>query len=169
MKRGSSVWYYIASYCKYSEDNCSSQGELTDFIKYAALCRITGLDTPESNSQIQNYRGLKSKICILGNEKRAQTYVTRLFAYSSRYFRLRWKRRHEQVWCTKSSWDKLFQVIPVGKRLLSVSVYLSVCLSVCLSACLPVCLSVCLSVLPSIHPSIRLFNHSPSMRTSKFI
>ncbi len=29
--------------CKYSEEDCSSQGELTDVIKYAALCRITGL------------------------------------------------------------------------------------------------------------------------------
>ncbi len=42
MKRGSGVWY-ISSYCKYSEENCSSQGELTDVIKYAAVCRITGL------------------------------------------------------------------------------------------------------------------------------
>ncbi len=32
--------YFI---CKYSEEDCSSRGELTDFIKYAALCRITGL------------------------------------------------------------------------------------------------------------------------------
>ncbi len=29
--------------CKYSEEDCSSQGKLTDIIKYAALCRITGL------------------------------------------------------------------------------------------------------------------------------
>ncbi len=29
--------------CKYSEEDCSSRGELTDIIKYAALCRITGL------------------------------------------------------------------------------------------------------------------------------
>ncbi len=42
-KRGSGVWYHISSYCKYSEENCRSQGELTDVIKYAALCRITGL------------------------------------------------------------------------------------------------------------------------------
>ncbi len=27
----------------YSEENCSSQGELTEVIKYAAVCRITGL------------------------------------------------------------------------------------------------------------------------------
>ncbi len=42
-KRGSGVWYHISSYCKYSEENCSSRGELTDVIKYAAVCRITGL------------------------------------------------------------------------------------------------------------------------------
>ncbi len=37
MKRGNAVWYLISSYCKYSEENCSSQGELTDVIKYAAV------------------------------------------------------------------------------------------------------------------------------------
>ncbi len=29
--------------CKYSEKDCSSRCELTDVIKYAAVCRITGL------------------------------------------------------------------------------------------------------------------------------
>ncbi len=33
--------YFIYFVCKYSEEDCSSQGELTDVIKYAALCRIT--------------------------------------------------------------------------------------------------------------------------------
>ncbi len=28
--------------CKYSEEDCSSRGELTDVIKHAAVCRITG-------------------------------------------------------------------------------------------------------------------------------
>ncbi len=42
-KRKEAVVYHISSYCKYSEENCSSQGELTDVIKYAALCRITRL------------------------------------------------------------------------------------------------------------------------------
>ncbi len=32
--------YFI---CKYSEEDCSSRGELTDVIKHAAICRITGL------------------------------------------------------------------------------------------------------------------------------
>ncbi len=36
-KRGWGVWYYISSYCKHSEGNCSSQGELTYVIKYAAV------------------------------------------------------------------------------------------------------------------------------------
>ncbi len=36
-KRGSGVWYHISFYCKYSEENGSSQGELTDIIKYGAV------------------------------------------------------------------------------------------------------------------------------------
>ncbi len=32
--------YFIS---KYSEEDCSSRGKLTDVIKYTALCRITGL------------------------------------------------------------------------------------------------------------------------------
>ncbi len=36
-------WSLIYLVCKYSEEDCSSRGELTDVIKYAALCRITGL------------------------------------------------------------------------------------------------------------------------------
>ncbi len=36
-------WCLIYFVCKYSEEDCSSRGELTDVIKYAALCRITGL------------------------------------------------------------------------------------------------------------------------------
>ncbi len=64
--------------------------------------------TPESISWSQNYQGRKSEICLLGIEKPAQTYVTRLFAYSSPYFRPRWKRRHQQVW------EKTFlgQIVP---------------------------------------------------------
>ncbi len=48
------------------------------------------------------------EIFLLGIEKPAQTYVTRLFAYSSPYFRPRWKRRHQQVW------EKTFlgQIVP---------------------------------------------------------
>ncbi len=46
-------WCLIYLVCKYSEGDCSSRGELTDVIKYAAVCRITGhaLFRPqESNS-----------------------------------------------------------------------------------------------------------------------
>ncbi len=39
-KRRWCLRYFV---CKYSEEDCSSRGELTDVIKYAALCRITGL------------------------------------------------------------------------------------------------------------------------------
>ncbi len=61
----------------------------------------------------------KSEICVIGIEKSTQTYVTRLFAYSSQYFRPRRKCRQQQVWGEKkqSSWDKLFQVISVEKRI----------------------------------------------------
>ncbi len=41
-------WCLIYFVCKYSEEDCSSQGELTDVIKYAALCRITGLVSSRS-------------------------------------------------------------------------------------------------------------------------
>ncbi len=36
-------WCLIYLVCKYSEEDCSSRGEMTDVIKYAAVCRITGL------------------------------------------------------------------------------------------------------------------------------
>ncbi len=36
-------WCLIYFICKYSEEDCSNRGELTDVIKYAAVCRITGL------------------------------------------------------------------------------------------------------------------------------
>ncbi len=36
-------WCLIYFVCKYSEEDCSSRGEVTDVIKYAAVCRITGL------------------------------------------------------------------------------------------------------------------------------
>ncbi len=48
----------MLSYCKYSEENGSSQGELTDVIKYAALCRITGL----ASSRPQEFT-LPSRTC----------------------------------------------------------------------------------------------------------
>ncbi len=62
------------------------------------------------------------QMCVLGNEKRpwigrsshAQSYITRLFAKFSWYFRPRWKCRHTNrsgkivSWGKKSSWDKLF-------------------------------------------------------------
>ncbi len=33
-------WCLIYFVCEYSEEDCNSQGELTDVIKYAAVCRI---------------------------------------------------------------------------------------------------------------------------------
>ncbi len=100
-RRGSGVWYHISSYCKYSEGNCSSQGELTDVIKYAALSRITGLVssrplefTPQVELAKSELPRTKSEISILGIEK------------------------HQQVWGKKNSWYKLFQVISVEKWLI---------------------------------------------------
>ncbi len=80
-RRGSGVWYPISSYCKYSEGNCSSQGELTDVIKYAALSRITGLVssrtlefTPQVELAKSELQRTNSEICILGIEKHQQVW-----------------------------------------------------------------------------------------------
>ncbi len=45
----SGVWYHISPYCKYSEENCSSWGELTDIIKYVItlLIRTCEVQTTE--------------------------------------------------------------------------------------------------------------------------
>ncbi len=40
--------------CKYSEEDCSSRGELTDVIKYAAICRITGVLPNSAPCQIMH-------------------------------------------------------------------------------------------------------------------
>ncbi len=62
--------YFI---CKYSEEDCSSRGELADVIKYYRTCVVPseGAHTPESNLWSLNYWGCKSEICILGIEKHA--------------------------------------------------------------------------------------------------
>ncbi len=52
------AWGLIDFVCKYNEEDCSSRGELTDVIKYAALCRITGL----ASSRPQEFT-LPSIIC----------------------------------------------------------------------------------------------------------
>ncbi len=75
-------WRLIYFINKYSEEDCSSRGELTDVIKYAAVPfaelpdlrrSIHVIHTPESNSRSPKYRGCKSEICVLGIEKRTQT------------------------------------------------------------------------------------------------
>ncbi len=76
-RRGSDI--YLA--CKYSEEDCSSRGELTDVIKYAALCRITGLalfrpwelTLPSLTREVWTTEDASLKFVFFGIEKHAQT------------------------------------------------------------------------------------------------
>ncbi len=74
-KRGSGVWYHISSYCKYSEENCSSQGELTEVIKYAALCRITGLASYRRGSSHCRVEFAKSELMRMKVRKLRTWYL----------------------------------------------------------------------------------------------
>ncbi len=104
-------WCLIYFVCKYSEEDCSSRGELTDVIRYAAVCRITrlyvapsaGAHTPESNSckselprmQVRNLR-----TCYW--ETRADltlSHQTICLIFS--VLRPGWKCRQQQVWGKK--------------------------------------------------------------------
>ncbi len=119
MKRGSGVWYHISSYCKYSEENCSSRGELTDVIKYAALCRITGL----ASSRLREFTLLSrtrevrttDDASVLDAQMRTWYWETHA---DPRQIAMEMQSKRQQVWGKKSSWDKLFQVISVEKRLM---------------------------------------------------
>ncbi len=75
-----------------------------------------------SHSRVQNYRGLKSKICILGIEKRAQNchQTISLFFSVDRDGNadINWSGVKKRSW-EKSSRAKLFQVISVEKRLIA--------------------------------------------------
>ncbi len=75
-ERGSGVWYHISSYCKYSEENCSSWGELTDVsstllfhLQNYRTCVVPShpqeFHTPESNLRSPNYRDASPKFAYL--------------------------------------------------------------------------------------------------------
>ncbi len=114
--------------CKYIEEDCSSQGELTDIMKYSALCRITGL---------ASFCPWKFTLLSLSCEARTTEDASPKYAYLV----LRNKRRpnvkspdylpnllgsldhnenadSNRSGGKKSSWDILFQVILVEKRLM---------------------------------------------------
>ncbi len=91
--------------------------ELPDF-------RLRELTLSSLTREVRTTEDASPKFAYLVLRNTRRPNVTRLFAYSSLYFRPRWKRRHQQVWGKKkmflgkkSSWDKLFQVISAEKRL----------------------------------------------------
>ncbi len=114
------LWCLIYFVCEYSEEDCSSRGKLTHVIKHAAVCRITGLALPSLTREVRTTEdsSLKFAYLVLRNTRRPNVkspdYLPNLLCI----FRTRWKRRQQQVWGKKSSWDILFQVISVEKQLL---------------------------------------------------
>ncbi len=81
--------------CKYNEEDCSSRVEMTDVIKYAAVCRITGLASfhpqeltlPSLTCEVRTTEdaSLKFVYLVLRNAAQTYRYVTRLFVQSSLY------------------------------------------------------------------------------------
>ncbi len=65
-------WGLIYVVCKYSEEDCSSRGELTDVIKYAAVCSITGL---------ASFRARVLTLTSLTREVRTKEDASPKFAY----------------------------------------------------------------------------------------
>ncbi len=127
-KRGSGVWYHISSYCKYSEENCSSRGKLTwrFQVRCCSICRITGLASsrprmstlPRRTYEIQTTEDaiLKFAYLVLRNTRRPTSpdYLPNLHGTLDRNGNADSNRSAGK----KCSWDKLFQVISVEKRLL---------------------------------------------------
>ncbi len=87
--------YLIYLVCTYSEESSSSWGELTDVIKYAAFCRITGLASfcpqeltlPSLTREVWTTKDASPKFAylVLRNTHRPNVKSTRLFALSSLY------------------------------------------------------------------------------------
>ncbi len=116
-KRKEAVVFDII-YHKYSVEDCTSQGELTDDIKYAALCRITGLASSRARGFTLPSRTRKvwttevaCPKCAYLVMRNVQTYVTRQFDKTAM------EAQTAKGLGEKSSWDKL-QVISVEKRLM---------------------------------------------------
>ncbi len=115
----------IYFFCKYSEEDCSSQGELTDVIKYAAVCRITGLVSfhlheltlPSLNREVRATEdaSLKFAYLVLRNTRRpnvkSSDYLLNLLGTKTT---MEDSNRSEG----KSSWDIFFQIISVEKLLM---------------------------------------------------
>ncbi len=107
------------------EENCSSRGELTDVIKYAAVCRITGLVSfrpreitlPSRTHKVRTTEDASPKFAylVLRNARRPMSpdYLPNLLGTLDCDGNANINRSGVK----KSSWDKLFQVISVEKLL----------------------------------------------------
>ncbi len=109
---------YLA--CKYSEEDCSSRGELTDVIKYIALCRITRLalfrpwelTLPSLTREVRTTEdaSLKFVFLVLRNTHspnvKSPDYLSNLLGTLDRDWNADSNRSGG-----KKSWDILFQVI----------------------------------------------------------
>ncbi len=87
-------WCLIYFVCNYSEQDCSSRCELTDVIKYTAVCRITGLASfhpqeltlPSLTREVQTTEDAKPKFAylVLRNARRpnvkSQDYLPNLLS-----------------------------------------------------------------------------------------
>ncbi len=117
--------YFI---CKCNEEDCNSRGELTDVIKYTALCRITGLASfrpweitlPSLTREVRTTEDASPKFVylVLRNACRPNVtspdYLPNLLGSLDRDGNAESNRYGGK----KSSWDILFQVISVEKRLM---------------------------------------------------
>ncbi len=84
---------------------------LSSSLRCCSICRITRLASSRPRDFTSRVELAKSELPVRNLrtiEKVMQTYVTRLFACSSRYFRPRWKSRQQQVWGKKF----LGQIVP---------------------------------------------------------
>ncbi len=111
----------------YSEENCSSQGELTEVIKYAAVCRITGLASsrpweftlPSRTCKVRTTEDVSLKLAYLhACRTTSPDYLPNLQDTLDRDGKADSNRSAGK----KSSWDKLFQVISVEKHLMYILV-----------------------------------------------
>ncbi len=74
-------WCLIYFVRKCSEEDCSSQGELTDVIKYAALYRITGLASLTSlTCEVRTTEDASPKFAYLALRNMRRPNVKSLFA-----------------------------------------------------------------------------------------
>ncbi len=122
------VFYSLYFICTYSEEDCSSRGELTDVIKYAAACRITGLASfhpleltlPSLTREVRTTEDESQKFAylVLINTCRPNVkspdYLPNLLCSLDRDGNANSNRSGG----TKSSWNIFFRVISVEKRIM---------------------------------------------------